>query len=63
MTRTRNRIHAQHTRLRKRIFNEVLKLREDNKSTSIPMDVSVNTNTTTSSEPIHEDFFEIFFDY
>jgi hypothetical protein len=58
ITRVRNRLHAQHTRLRKRIFSEVLKLRDSYKK----------NKTITSDEmqglpadvEIDDYFFDIF---
>lgn len=55
-TRHRNRLHATHTRLRKRIFSAVLKLREENKK--IQMDI-----TSKSNENLHinENFFDNYY--
>ena len=71
MTRIRNRLHAQHTRLRRKIFSEVLKLRSDNNNKSSPMSISSNEmqSVSFSSEStenfqmitsIDDDFFDNF---
>jgi len=70
ITRIRNRLHAQHTRLRRKIFSEVLKLRSDN-SKSIPMSISSNemqsgsfasasTDNVQMMTSIDDDFFDNF---
>jgi hypothetical protein len=71
ITRIRNRLHAQHTRLRRKIFSEVLKLRSDNNNKSTPMSISSNemqgvsfTSSSTDNlqmmTSIDDDFFDNF---